>query len=553
MIVRRSIFICVVCCLLAGVGGADMSWVPEGWKIESPSGWDVPLPEQSLLAKDQKLVFNNGAEPETFDPHQMTGVPEHTLAMAIYEGLTTPHPKTLEALPGMADAWAVSPDRLKYLFHIRKDARWSNGDPVVAQDFYRSWKRVLEPEFAAQYAYQLYYIQGAEAFNRRTSKDFSTVGLRVLSPHLFEVTLRAPTPFFLELTYFETLMPVHLDSIEKARKEGVAWTTPERLVCNGPFVLAEHLPRQHVTFKKNTRYWNAKRVFLEEIVALPIDDQNAAMNKYLNEELDWVRSVPAPRIEEATDHPDYYVQTYLGTYYYSFNVTRKPFDDLRVRRAFSMAIDRSSVCRFLKGGQMPARGFVPPGIPVYSGYQGPAFDPGAARKLLAEAGFPGGEGFPEVELLYNTSESHKVVAEVIVDMWKKHLGVRVKMRNNEWKVYLKQVEGKDYQVARRGWIGDYADPNTFLDMWVSGGGNNNTNWASSAYDNLIRRAGMTGDPKVRMDLFLQAETLLVESLPVVPIYHYVNQGFLSPLVGGWEENIRDLHPFQFLYMQILDD
>ena len=202
---------------------------------------------------------------------------------------------------------------------------------------------------------------------------------------------------------------------------------------------------------------------------------------------------------------------------------------------------------------MPARGFVPPGIPVYAGYQGPGFDPGAARKLLAEAGYPGGEGFPEVELLYNTSESHKVVAEVIVAMWKKHLGVRVKMRNNEWKVYLKQVEGKNYQVARRGWIGDYADPNTFLDLWVSGGGNNNTNWANPAYDDLIRRAGMTGDPTLRMDLFRQAETLLVDALPVVPIYHYVNQGFLSPLVGGWEENIRDLHPFQFLYMQNLDD
>ena len=377
--------------------------------------------------------------------------------------------------------------------------------------------------------------------------------IRVLEGNVFEVTLRAPTPFFLELTYFETLMPVHLASIEAAEKSGTSWTRPGQLVCNGPYVLSEHKPRQRVVFTPNPRYWNAKRVLLKRIVALPIDDQNVAMNKYLNEELDWIRAVPAPRIEEAKGHPDYFVQTYLGTYYYSFNVKKKPFDDVRVRRAFSLAIDRGTVCRFLQGGQMPARGFVPPGIHGYEGFKGPGFDPRTARRLLAEAGYPEGKGFPVVELLYNTSESHKMVAEVVVDMWKEHLGVPVKLRNNEWKVYLDEVRKLRYQVARRGWIGDYADPNTFLDMWVTGGGNNNTGWANSTYDKLIRTASSTGDGALRMAAFRKSETLLLEDLPVIPIYHYVNQGFLSPLVGGWEENIRDLHPFQFLYMKPLDD
>jgi len=549
----------LACCVLTLLATtlplmADDSWVPKGWKVTSPQGWNVPLPKKSELEDRQELKFNNGAEPQTLDPHLMTGVPEHTLATALFEGLTTPHPKTLVPMPGMAQAWAISPDGKQYRFYIRKGAMWSNGDPLTAKDFLESWKRVLEPKTACDYAYQLYYIEGAKAFNQSKNKDFSKVGVKVIAQHILEVTLIAPTPFFLELTYFETLMPVHLKTVNKALAEKKPWATPERMVCNGPYLLAEHKVRQRIVFKPNPKYWNAKRVILQKITALPLDDQNAVMNKYLAEEVDWIRSVPATRIDEAKKHPEYFVQTYLGCYYYSFNVTKKPFNDPRVRRAFFLAVDRVRICReVLKGGQQPAYGYVPPGIPGYKGYVGPKYNPKKALALLAAAGYPRGNGFPVVELLYNTAESHKLVAEAIQDMWKKSLGVQVKLRNTEWKVYLDLVKNLGYKIARRGWIGDYADPNTFMDMWVKDGGNNNTGWHKPQYDKWIAEAGREADTTKRMAIFRKAEKLLLDELPILPIYHYVNQGFLSPTVGGWDENIRDLHPFQFMYMKKLED
>lgn len=528
---------------------ADESWVPADWKVADPAGWKVERPAADKLAAKQHLKFNNGAEPETLDPQLMTGVPEHTIAMAMFEGLTNPHPRTLEPRPGVAVSWAISPCLTCYRFRIREGLTWSNGDPLTAEDFVRSWKRVLDPKLAAQYAYQLYPLLNAEEYNKQVDGKpvaFDTVGVKAIDTLTLDVKLKAPTPYFLQLTYFETLFPVHVATIEK---HGIAWTRPENIVTNGPFRLVDHKPRQHLKLAKSETYWDRANVALTEIEIDPADDTNASMNRYLNDELDWIRAVPASRIDEAKKHPDYFVQAYLGAYFYAFNVKDKPFDDVRVRRAFSLATHRAQICRdVLKSGEIPATRHTPPGIHGYPDFAGDDFDPIAARKLIGEAGYPDGKGFPEVELLYNTNESHKLVAEAIVSIWKQALGVTVKLRNAEWKVYLDEVDHLKYQVARRGWIGDYGDPNTFLDMFVTGGGNNNTGWSNAQYDELIKQAAVTADPAARMKVFEKAERILIAELPILPIYHYVNKGFKSPLLKGWFENVRDLHPFQHMYM-----
>ncbi|MHC5037104.1 MAG: peptide ABC transporter substrate-binding protein [Planctomycetota bacterium] len=498
-------------------------------------------------AVEQTYVFNNGSEPETLDPHKMTGVPEHTLALAIYEGLTTHDPKTLEPRPGVAESWEVSEDRLTYTFHLRKNAKWSDGEGVTSADFIYSWERALKPETASEYAYQLYYVENAKAFNKGEIKDFSKVGVKAPDAYTLVVKLGGPTPFFLDLTSFETLMPVKKSCLEK---HGDKWTRPGNLVGNGPYILATWQPRQEITFTPNPHYWNAGIVKLKLIKALPFDDLDTVYNMFLKEEVDWTRAIPLPKIDEIKRNPDYYAVPYLGTYYYRFNVTKPPFDNVLVRKAFSMAVDRVTLCRdVLKGGQIPATGYVPPGIHGYTPVSGPGYDRKKARELLAEAGYPDGKGFPKIELLYNTSESHKKVAEVIAQMWKENLGITLGLRNTEWKVYLDEQRSLRYQVSRAGWIGDYVDPNTFLDMYVTDGGNNNTGFSNAEYDRLVQEAAKEADPAKRMKILQRIEEILVvEQLPIMPIYFYVNQGLLAPKVKGFHQNIRDLHPFQFIYI-----
>ena len=501
-----------------------------------------PLPPEKQI-----FVFNVNAEPETLDPAIMTGVPEHTLATALFEGLTTHHPENLEPLPGAAESWEISPDRLTYTFHLRKDGRWSNGDPVTAEDFVWSWRRAVDPATASQYAYMLYPIKNAEAVNKKKVDSTAELGVRAADPHTLVVTLERACAYFLDLACFETLMPVHRATVEKHKDK---WITAENIVSNGPFNLEEWKPRERLVLVPNPRWWNAPSVRLQRIVALTIDDNDVAYNKYLNSEVDWIRAVPLPRIDEIKKNPDFFAYPYLGSYFYRVNVTKPPFEDVRVRKAFNLAIDKVAICRdVIKSGEIPSGGHVPPGIPGWKGIQGLPFDRKEAQRILAEAGYPDGKGFPKVDLLYNTSESHKVIAEVIVQMWKENLGVTVGLYNTEWKVYLDNVDHLNYQVARAGWIGDYTDPNTFLDMFVTGGGNNNTGWSNARYDELIALAAREADPAKRMDHFREAEKILcADELPIIPIYFYVNKGAIRPRVQGWYPNIRDHHPFQYVWL-----
>jgi oligopeptide transport system substrate-binding protein len=509
---------------------------------------DEPLPPapSEPLADQQVLVYNNGAEPQTLDPTLMQGVPGHTIALALFEGLTTLHPKTLAPVPGVAERWDISPDGTVYTFHLR-EARWSNGQPLTAQDFVYSWRRALDPATATFYAEMLYPVSNAEPLNKGRLDDATQLGVQATDDRTLAVRLEHPLPYFLQLTAFATYAPVNRQCIER---HGDQWTRPRHMVSNGPFRLAEHRPRDRIILRKNPEYWNAERVMLEEIHALAIDDSETALKKFQAGEVDWIRDIPAVKVAEAAQFPGFRYTPALGTYFYRFNVTRPPLDDRRVRRALAMAIDKASIARYLcRAGQRPARSFVPPVFPDYHPATGPRHGPARARRLLADAGFPEGRGFPVLEILYNTSDAHKAIAETIQYMWRTELGIRVNLRNQEWKVYLDSTNRLRYDVARSAWIGDYNDPSTFLDMFVTGGGNNRTGWSSERYDRRLRQARQEPDPAKRADLLREAEAILVdEEMPIVPLYFYVYTYLVRPKVRGVFDNFRNVHPFQYMYI-----
>lgn len=498
--------------------------------------------------------FNNGAEPQTLDPALMTGSPEFTVAINLFEGLVTPHPETLEPLPGVAESWDISGDGLTYTFHLRRDARWSNGDPVTAHDFAYSWRRVLTPSTASLYAYQLYYVVNAENYHRRDDPDFegapvtdwSEVGIRADDDATLRIQLREPCPFFLHLCAFQTLMPVHQATVETC---GERWTRAQHIVSNGPFRMASHIPQYLITLAKNPHYHDAARVRLEQVRIYAIEDVNTAFLKYECGGLD-VGNVPLPMVDRALRRPDAVQYDQMITYFYRFNTTRPPFDDARVRRAFSLAVNKQEICdNVLRAGQEPAATFVPPSMHGYHAPEGLAYDPEEARRLLAEAGYPRGEGFPQVSLLFNTSESHRTIAEVIQSQWEKALNVRVLLTNQEWQTYMVNVNKFEYDISRAGWIGDYPDPNTFLDLFVTGGGNNRTGWGNSRYDALIQQAGRERDAAARMELFREAERLLcAEECPILPIYFYKGLALRRPYVRGYHYNLQTLHPLKYVWI-----
>jgi len=495
----------------------------------------------------QTFRINNMVEPESLDPALVTGVPEHRIVSNLFEGLTTTSPQDLSPQPGMAESWSVSKDGLVYTFKLR-DAKWTDGRPVTASDFVYAWERVLNPKTGAKYAQQLYYLRNGEEYNKGRIADFTQVGVRAPDARTLQVRLRCPTAYFLDLTSFYTLYPVPRWTMEA---HGRDWMKPGKIVSNGPFRLAGWVPQKELILEKNPGHWDAAAVKLQRAIFLPTDDVNTAYKQFLAGDSDWVPQVPTAQIDGVRSKPEFYVSPYLGTYYFRFNVGKPPVNDLRVRRALSMAVDREALTRYVtKAGEVPASTFVPAGLRGYTNAKGLALDVGGAKKLLAEAGYPDGKGFPKVELLYNTNDLHRVVTQAVQQMWKQSLGIQVDLVNVEWKVYLSRQSQLDYQISRAGWIGDYVDPNTFLDMWISGGGNNQTGWSNTRYDDMISRAACKlVNAGERMRLFQEAEQLLLNEAPVLPLYTYVNKGMLSRKVRGWHPNILDQHPLKYISVE----
>ena len=509
--------------------------------------------------REQILYLGNGTEPQELDPQIVTGVSEGNITMALLEGLVSEDPVDLHPEPGVAESWDISPDKKVYTFHLRKNAKWSNGDPVTAQDFWESYKRILTPTLAAEYAYMHFMVKNAEAYNEGKIKDFNQVGYKVLDDHTLQITLDNPTPYFLSLLTHQSWYPVHLPTVEKYGKpyrRGNKWTRPGHFVGNGPFVLAKWRINDEIVVRKSPTYWDKDRVRLKEIHFLPIDSDDAEERAFRSGQLHITYTVPLTKIDVyKKEHPELIrIAPYLGTYFYDINVTKPPLNDVRVRRALSLALDRESIVKNVtRGGQLPAFTFTPPGIGGYTCRTRLHESVAEARRLLAEAGYPNGKNFPTVELLYNTLEAHRAIAEAIQQMWKRNLGIGVRLVNEEWKVYLDSQRTLNYQISRAGWIGDYNDPNTFLDMLVTGGGNNRTGWSNPEYDRLIEEAARTIDPQQRLEVFQKAEAILLQDLPVIPIYIYTRVFLIRPEVKGWHPNILDHHPYKYVYLESTTD
>ena len=495
------------------------------------------------------LVFINGAEPETLDPGIITGQPEGRVVNALFEGLCA-YDENGRAVPGVAESWEISPDGRHYTFHIRPDARWSDGRPLVAGDFVSSWKRTLTPATGAQYNYMLFPIKNAGAFADGKIKDFGEVGVKAPDDRTLLVELENPTPYFLELCAFPTLQPVRVDLIERV---GDDWVKPGHIIGNGAYVLESWRINDKIRLKKNPHYWNKDMVSLETVDVLPISDANVAFNFYASGLADLVMDkglAPPALLDELKTKPWFHAAPFLGIYFLRYNCERGPFKDERVRRAFSLAVDKKRIVeKITRAGELAAPGFVPPGIPNYAGTDGLPFDPAAAKALLSEAGFPEGRGFTLVNYLYSKSELNEAIAVELQSMWREALGVNVNLVRQEWKVYLNSLSLLDYDIARSSWVGDYPDPNTFLDMFLTGGGNNRTGWSSPEYDKLIADASREVDPGKRLEILRRAEDLLVQqAVPVAPIYYYVGIQLYDPQkVGGIRANVLDEHPIRAIF------
>lgn len=511
--------------------------------------------EADEAAANGILLMANGAEPKGLDPHLVTGVPESSIIAALMEGLVAPHPtQDLEAEPGMAESWEPNADFTQWTFNLR-EAQWSNGDPVTAGDFAYAWERILTPALGSEYSEMLYVIRNAEAFHQGQISDFDEVGVKALDDRTLQVTMEGPTPHFLNMLMHYTYYPVNPRVVEEHggmldRQSG--WSTLENYVGNGPFQLKEWVTNQVIEVERNPDYWDAETVQLNGIRFYPIDNEGTEEAMFRDGRLHLTSTVSSDKIPSLRETmPDQLrIDPYLGSYFYRINTTREPFTDVRVRRALALAVDKQLlVDRVTQGGQVPATGFTPPGIEGYPAFDTVQFDPEEARRLLAEAGYPDGAGFPAAEVLINTSEGHRKIAQALQAMWQEHLNIEVGVYNQEWKVYLDSQSQLDYDLARAGWIGDFVYPTAFLDIFTGGNGNNDTGWASPQYDALIARARVAGTEAERMTLLREAESLFLEDMPIVPLYWYTRVFLKDPRVEGLAPKLLANNPYKHISLR----
>ena len=492
------------------------------------------------------LHYGNGAEPQGLDPHVVTGVPENHIVRALFEGLAVKNPETLEPEPGVAERWDISEDGTVYTFYLNPNARWSNGETMTASDYVWSWNRALHPDTGSLYAYMLYPIVNSEAYSKREITDFGEVGVKALDDHTLQVRLNAPTPYFLQLMDHYSTFAVHPETLLKHGKmtdRFTPWTRVGNIVSNGPFTLEEWSLNRRIIIKKSEHYWDRDNVALNGVYFYPTENVISEERMFRAEQLHYTAVVPLDKIPDYRERPDSpYVQAaYLGTYYYLVNTERPPVDNVLVRRALSNALDRDTLTRtVLQDTAIPAYSITPPDTLGYNPPQLFDYDPAKARELLAEAGYPNGEGWPGLEIIYNTQEAHRKIAVAVQQMWKRELNIDITISNQEWKVYLNSVSQREFQVARRGWIGDYVDANNFLDLFITDGGNNNTGYASDEFDDIILNLAPKAKTRdERYGLFYKAETMMMNEMPIIPIYTYTSKHLIHPSVEGIYPNLMD--------------
>ena len=607
------------------------------------------------------FTFCNNDEVKTIDPALAAGNPEGNIVSALFEGLCAWDPQTLKPIPGVAERWTISPDGKTYTFYLRRNARWSNGDPVTAADFLYSFRRILHPATSGEYSYELWYVPGAKEYSTGTVQpgdrveislpyalgpdnqkprirknpltaivpdlhgilreirtpqtdpksdsntesanadmsaaaiyvielangqtvefqkqpqqstaksseisfeisssaeplprdylwilpDFDEIPIRLRDAYTLEIELAHPVPYFLNLMGFYPMFPVNRRCVERFGMPG--WTRCEHLVCNGPFVMESRRIRDRIRLRRNPYYWDRDNVGCETIDCLAVKSAVTSLNLYLAGDCDWIPVVPPEIAKELRARPekDYVGEPFFATYFYVLNVNTPCLQDARVRQALNLALDKREIVeKVTRGGQVPADSLVPPlDRAAYRVPEGQTREQKIerARALLAEAGYPAGQGFPTVEILYNTSESHEAIALLIQHQWKKSLGINARIQNQEWADYLAKRKSRDYMIARAGWTGDYVDPLTFLLTFQSESPMNQTGWADPQFDALLNRAQQEPNPDKRLEILAQAQKILNEQAPVIPLYYYSSQAMVRSNVRGWYPNLLDTHPLK---------
>ena len=543
-----------VAVVLLGACGGDEAPPPQERRAQPAEAVLVDgRPDPSVLAAEQVLRRDNGEEPGTLDPHLAEGVPAANILRDLFEGLTAESPEG-EVVPGAAERWTVSPDGLTYTFHLRREARWSNGDPLLAEDFAWSLRRSADPRTASRYAHVLLPIVNAEAVLAGREPP-EALAVEALDDYTLQIRLNDPTPYFLGLLNHSSTYPVHRPSVEE---HGVRFSRPGRLVSNGAFVLVGWQVRSSIELLRNAAYWDADKVLLERVVYYPYEDQSAALKRFRAGDLHWTHDVPASQFDWLREHyaDELVISPWSGTYFFAYNMTREPFGaSPDLRRALSMAIDREllteKVTRF---GELPSWTLVPPGIGDYASPlpEWAAWDQQQreeeARRLYARAGYSA-ERPLQIEIRYNTSENHKKLALAIASLWKQVLGVQARLVNEEWKVFLQNRKLKVVtQVFRAGWISDYADPYSFLEQFRSGHGQNDSGYSNRLYDSLLDQVASERIPARRRRLMQEAERILLEDQPIIPVYTYVTKRLVDRHLAGWRHNVMDHHYSRHMYL-----
>ncbi len=500
-----------------------------------------------------ELWINNAGEPEWLDPNRCADGNGGEIIWNTFAGLVQAHPATLEPMPEIATRWDVSADRQTYTFHLRP-SQWSDGTPLTAHDFVFSFRRLVDPKTGSKYATNGHIFKGGAAVGRGAAPPES-LGVRAVDDLTLEVELEDPLPYVLSFLTFYSFMPIPRHLLADLERRGIdeaLWTRPEHVVSNGPYRLSEWEFRQRMVFERNPRYWDAVNVRLDRVRVAMVESYTTALNMYAAGEFDWPgsnTSLPAEFMDYLAGYKDYRRHPYLASYYYWINTKAPPLDNPLLRRALALAIDREALVRHVtRGGQIPSADLVPDGVAGYQALGRPLFDPEAARRLLAEAGYASGADVPAITLTYNTSEGHKQVAEAVQQMWKDVLGISVELENQEWKVFLSTAEMNNFQLCRMGWTADYADPFTFLELLTSACGNNHSNWSDPAYDRLLKEANREPDPATRLAKFREAEALALEQQPLIPLYTYTRTQLVKPYVRGIWGNHQDRHPWKYIWI-----
>lgn len=532
----HSIFILLSLAALAGLLGSCDSQTP----VERATEANI-------------LVLGNSAEPAALDPQIVTGVIESNIITALFEGLCGQHPSNDgKHLPGAAASWTHNENFTVWTFSLQPNGKWSDGTPVTTADFLYAYERILHPEFGAKYASMLYYIKGAEAFNKGEAKDFSGVGLRAIDSHTLEITMRAPIPFLPDLTKHYTWYPVPKHTIEKhggmLAKNG-EWTKAGNLVSNGPFTLSQWVLFDRIECKSSPTYWDAATVKLSGIHFLPISNAYTEARMFYNNQLHVTYTLAPELISYSKDkYPENTrLETYLGSNFLRLNVTRPQLSNEHLRKALAHAVNSQSIIdNILQGGQEQATGLVP-NMGEYKAAKVMFYDPDLAKEHLKKSGLNPAE--LSLTLLTTDKEAAKVIAEALQDMWRKTLGITVNIRQSEWKSYQKAMSDLDYDISTGGWIGDYPDPTTFLDMWKKGDGNNRTGWSSEQYEQLLGKAELTEEPVQRIRALEEAEKVLLSETPIIPLYWYTQCYLKHQSVKGWHPLILNNHPYKFISLE----